>query len=375
MLSRRPLLGVLISFSILLGLWLMVARRTETSARAPALSSSLVERSPSDSVNVSADRALSRSSVPQVPLSQAPAVASSTDPYELKLDPVTGLRMYSYVIDYMQCLSKNLCPARTLCEISPDKRVGCYASNCSSVVDTRSCASDEVCWRLGEIYRCVPAGSARRNDECVDINLAPLDKRCSGGLACLGGRCRSACSSGADCGGDERCVQLDSSASGAAVCMKAKDMCSVDSDCGGDEVCAKLSGGSKQRFCVALGTHPDGQRSCRPGGCPPGQACEGPVFGRTLYARCRLPCSTGQCPVGNVCAASSVDDALGVGPVCFASCGVGASRCAGGAVCSSLDETGKVTGCTASPPFDMREVGNWDGVFQEPPASLPAKGG
>jgi hypothetical protein len=198
-----------------------------------------------------------------------------------------------------------------------------------------------------KVFRCLPAGKVAEGAACSDAFPVRDDLGCAAGLTCWHGLCRRHCRKASDCGARARCVSKSPLES---VC--AADVCLVDGDCPpGRPACVEMRDGAPST-CARVA-----DRSCRPGRCAGGQACDAHLEGDLLVGRCRKACDSAQhsCGPDEVCGPTAglvVDNGALPTGLCYRRCSFDVPvACAEGETCGTLGGDRSVTVCR--PPVAM----------------------
>ncbi len=258
------------------------------------------------------------------------------------------------------CMEEKQCPPGTICKVVGDE-LGCYGSNCKDARDTKSCGDGKSCVIVvgveGIIWRCVPAGAAGLGESCIAGGLRPPRKqRCVHDLRCWGGRCRALCESNGTCrsGSCVKTIENDDD----SVCVD--DSCKSHDDCPGENVCMPIQRNpTLVKTCLKLTAWPDGTRSCLPGRCPAGMACDGVYIGSAFRGKCRQICSAIpelRCQDGYVCGMAGFIGYSDAPSVCYRRCDVfnpAKATCDPGEKCRTTTEQMTTGDSGCAPEFPM----------------------
>ncbi len=238
------------------------------------------------------------------------------------------------------CRERAQCLPGSTCGRSVDTgEVGCFTSNCTGPGDRTSCSPRDACLAVeAEVFRCAPAGFAKRGERCFDFFNASPERRCRAGLLCVGGLCSASCDTDADCSPTGTCVRLPS----GPRCITPGVLCASKRDCASDQACVSGHGLglAGQGVCVS----PAFADGCAPGQCPTASQCVGTAWGSLFFGRCYPSCTVDRsCERGAVCAADGV---------CRKACAASSPlKCGETEQCATNAETGDGV-CVASGPFD-----------------------
>lgn len=225
------------------------------------------------------------------------------------------------------CEASKLCPSGMACWYTPDRKIGCYASNCRGIADVSTCGPGDACTAttLG-VFRCAPAGFLKAGAECLDLQSASAERRCGAALLCLGGRCSEGCLADDDCGGG-KCLATGH----GSFCARARGLCKESAECLEGQRCVESSDGVG--VCAAPARLPSGHSGCVPGGCAASEVCSGQLWGKQFFGTCLPLCSNGSCAPGSACAPSDTVSMTGI-LACYRTCEPGDGVCEPDGDCS-----------------------------------------
>jgi hypothetical protein len=259
------------------------------------------------------------------------ARADEHDPAEAERDAI------------LTCWADSRCPRGSVCWLGDDGRVGCFASNCSSVRDgINQCGADESCetmQRASGIYRCVAAGLVQEGGSCLVGTENDRARSCARGLGCWRGRCRKTCAPHGTCEAGQSCVPVTTR---DWVCAQG---CQTNADCRGQTTCVALDG-ADARSCVRLRTHAPvpGCRPDDPAACASGERCDVAFFNDILIGVCRPTCQGGSCPADSTCVDRPGSGGEGA-RLCIRTCDPDGAHCPAGDRCVALEASAQTWGC------------------------------
>lgn len=240
-----------------------------------------------------------------------------------------------------ECVRSKSCGPGTVCWPNAGQ-ASCVESDCS--MEGTGCPPDETCRPISlsqKVFRCVHAGKAVEESTCADLLPVRDDLGCAAGLSCWHGRCRRRCGTDHDCAQGGRCV-----AKSPVERVCARDVCLTDKDCpAGRPACIEMKDGAPSS-CMRVA-----DKSCRPGRCGAGQACDAQLDGDQLVGQCRTVCDDvhSSCGVDEVCrppAGAAVDNVALPAGFCYRHCSFKTpAGCGSGETCGTLGGDSSVTVC------------------------------
>lgn len=301
----------------------------------------------------------SSSDSPAVATEPASQDASTQDSTAVEFDSA-GVRDWRSLQD---CKSKHQCPDGAVCAWTP-RGIGCFRSNCMGLQDSENCHPSDSCISVGEgVFRCAPGGFRNLGDDCVDLQGASVERRCSPGLLCLGGKCSQRCRVGSSCpeGTICRTTQVGD------YCVASAVMCDSTADCLVGQSCLQ---GAVAKVCARPATFAGGAVGCVPGGCPGEQVCAGRLRGAEFYGQCLPRCLHERCPPEMVC----VPELNGTDHLCRRMCTPGGPECGSDANCVFSPEKGHGF-CVVAEPYDRTVNAGEEQlqIFAGNPDSMPTR--